>query len=79
MMKARVKSELTERDSRMINELKRSEDADNKEYDDFMQLSREKFADFIKMKHADEETFELSKIKLMSDLASSLGNLNFES
>ena len=63
----------------MVSESKRSEDADNREYDNFMKLSRDKFADFIKLKHDDEETFELSKIRLMSDLASSLGNLNFES
>ena len=63
----------------MVSESKRSEDADNREYDNFMKLSRDKFADFIKMKHGDEENFELSKIRLMSDLASSLGNLNFES
>ena len=75
----RAKIELTVRDTRMVSESKRSEDADNREYDNFMKLSRDKFADFIKLKHDDEETFELSKIRLMSDLASSLGNLNFES
>lgn len=49
-----IKSEQTGLQPRMVSEPKQGEDADILSLSDFMRLSRDKFADFIKMKHGDE-------------------------